>query len=92
MNRFIPREKLSKKARKKLDSEKRAGWTFSPVSRRVESKKVYSRKRKTHDRYNDYGQAHIQRYGSVLRYGGLVHYATLSMIRHGAGKREGVLY
>ena len=39
MNRFIPREKLSKKARKKLDSEKRAGWTFSPVSRRVESKK-----------------------------------------------------
>ena len=28
MNRFIPREKLSKKARKKLDSEKRAGWTL----------------------------------------------------------------
>ena len=55
MNRFIPREKLSKKARKKLDSEKRAGWTFSPVSRRVESKKVDSRKGKSHDRYNDYG-------------------------------------
>ena len=55
MNRFIPREKLGKKARKKLDSERRAGWTFSPVSRRVESKKVYSRKGKSHDRYNDYG-------------------------------------
>lgn len=55
MNRFIPREKLSKKARKKLDSERRAGWTFSPVSRKVESKKVYSRNGKSHDRYNDYG-------------------------------------
>lgn len=52
---FIPREKLSKKARKRLDSEHRVSWMFSPVSRKVESKKAYSRKRKTHDRYNDYG-------------------------------------
>ena len=55
MARFIPREKLSKKARKRLDSERRTGWAFSPVSRRVESKKAYSRKRKPHDRYDDYG-------------------------------------
>ena len=55
MARFIPREKLSKKARKQLNSEHRVSWMFSPVSRKVESKKAYSRKRKTHDRYDDYG-------------------------------------
>ena len=66
MNKFIPREKLSKQTRKKLDSERRASWTFSPVSRRVESKKVYSRKRKSHDRYNDYG--HGIRFLSRLRF------------------------
>ena len=55
MARFIPREKLSKKARKQLNSKHRVSWMFSPVSRKVESKKAYSRKRKTHDRYDDYG-------------------------------------
>ena len=39
MKRFIPREKLGKKARKQLDSEQRAIWAFSPVSKKVESKK-----------------------------------------------------
>ena len=46
--RFIPRQKLGKKARKLLDREKRREWGLSPVTRRVESKKKYSRKEKSH--------------------------------------------
>ena len=47
MNRFIPREKLGKKARKALDAQRRASWSFSPATRKVESKKRYNRK--THE-------------------------------------------
>ena len=43
------------KARKQLDSKQRSTWTFSPVTKKVESKKLYNRKRKAHDRYDDYG-------------------------------------
>ena len=50
---FVPKDKMSKKARKELNKQKRATWGFSPVTKTVESKKVYSRKRKTHDRYDD---------------------------------------
>ena len=39
MKKFIPKEKLGKKARKQLDSEQRATWAFSPVTKKVESKK-----------------------------------------------------
>ena len=45
MKKIISKAKLSKKARKKLDAEKRTTWTFSPVTRRVESKKIYNRKK-----------------------------------------------
>jgi len=45
MKKFIPKEKLGKKARKQLDSEHRTTWTFSPVTKKVESKKLYNRKR-----------------------------------------------
>ena len=55
MKKFIPREKLGRKTRKQLDSEQRATWTFSPVTKKVESKKQYNRKRKSHDRYDDDG-------------------------------------
>ena len=55
MKRFVPREKLGKKARKQLDSEQRATWAFSPVTKKVENKKQYNRKKKSHDRYDDYG-------------------------------------
>ena len=55
MKKFIPREKLGKKARKQLDSGRRATWAFSPVTKKVESKKQYNRKRKAHNRYDDYG-------------------------------------
>lgn len=34
MPKFIPREKLGKKARRALDAEKRATWSFSPVTRK----------------------------------------------------------
>ena len=55
MKKFIPREKLGKKARKRLDGERRAIWAFSPATRKVESKKLYDRKKRSHDRYDDYG-------------------------------------
>ena len=48
MQRFIPREKLSKKARRQLDRRQRSEWGLSPVTRRVESKKKYTRKQKSH--------------------------------------------
>lgn len=46
MNRFVPREKMGRKARRALDSRKRRGWDCSPVTRTIESRKLYSRKRK----------------------------------------------
>ena len=49
MKKFIPKEKLGKKARKQLDSEQRTTWAFSPVTKKVESKKLYNRKRKAHE-------------------------------------------
>ena len=44
MERFIPREKLGKQARRRLDNQRRATWSISPITRRVESRKRYSRK------------------------------------------------
>lgn len=41
---MISKSKLSKKARKELNKQKRVTWAFSPVSRVKPSKKVYSRK------------------------------------------------
>ncbi len=52
-DRFIPREKLGKKARKALDREGRATWGIRPVTRRVQSGKLYDRKKRPHDRYDD---------------------------------------
>ena len=51
MDRFISRDKLSKRARKALDREKRVLWEQSPVTRRIESKKTYDRKK--HPRWQD---------------------------------------
>ena len=44
MDKFIPREKLGKKAWKELDRQRRATWSFSPTTRRVENRKRYNRK------------------------------------------------
>ena len=54
MAKFIPKEKMSKKARKELDRRRRVTWAFSPVTKMVDSRKIYSRKRKTRNR-DDYG-------------------------------------
>ena len=48
MPKFIPRKKLGKKARRALDAEKRATWGFTPVTRKVENKKHYDRKKSAH--------------------------------------------
>ena len=61
MTRFIPREKLGRKARKKLDSLRRRTWPVSPVTRTFASKKDYSRKRKSHDYQSDW-------YHGIFRY------------------------
>jgi len=46
MEKFVEREKLSKKARRELDRKTRKGWNgLSPVTRKAVNKKAYSRKR-----------------------------------------------
>ena len=45
MEKFTERRKLSKKARKKLDSERRKTWDFSPVTRQIPDKTKYNRKK-----------------------------------------------
>ena len=57
MNKFRPKEKLSKKARKQLDAAKRETWSVPPVTKKIESKKLYNRKRKACDRYDDTARA-----------------------------------
>ena len=42
---------MSKKARKLLDRQHRATWSFSPTTRKVESKKLYNRKKKERMEY-----------------------------------------
>ena len=77
MKKFVPREKLGRKARKQLDSEQRTTWTFSPVTKKVESKKLYNRKRKAHDRYDDYGMGFFM--GSYRGRGRLRDYSAQSV-------------
>ena len=55
MARFVPKDKLSKKAQKELNCQRRITWDFSPVTKTVDSKKLYNRKRNARDRYDDYG-------------------------------------
>lgn len=45
MKRYIPREKLSKKAKREQDRANRQTWEISPVTRRTENKKAYDRKK-----------------------------------------------
>ena len=53
MKTFIPYEKLSKKAQRKLNAAKRSTWDMNPVTRRPENPKAYNRK-KTHHEFDDY--------------------------------------
>lgn len=43
MQKFTPREKMSKRNRNLLDKKKRTTWDFAPVSRVVPSAKLYNR-------------------------------------------------
>ena len=54
MAKFIPKGKLSKKAQKELNRQRRVTWDFSPVTKTVDSRKIYSRKKKAQNR-DDYG-------------------------------------
>ncbi len=45
MERFVPREKMSKRARREMDAQRRTTWDVQPVTRRIESKKAYDRNR-----------------------------------------------
>lgn len=45
-NKFIPFEKLSKKAQKERNAKKRGSWgDVKPITRSVPNKKAYNRKR-----------------------------------------------
>ena len=57
MAKFIFREKLSKKARKELDNQKRTVWAFSPTTKKVESKKLYNRKKSDRAWKDDFGMS-----------------------------------
>ncbi len=45
MKKFIPRDKLSKKARRELDLARRRTWEINPVSRKGKDAKKYDRKK-----------------------------------------------
>ena len=55
MVRFVPKDKMSKKAQRELNRQRRTMWNFSPVTKTVDSKKRYNRKRNARDRYDDHG-------------------------------------
>ena len=57
MEKFIPREKLGKKAKKALDRPKRTVWDFSPVTQKIDSKKIYNRKKTARARKDDFGMS-----------------------------------
>ncbi|MBR1710907.1 MAG: hypothetical protein IJ719_19115 [Clostridia bacterium] len=53
MAKFIPKEKMSKKQRQELAKSRRTTWEFSPVSKVIDNKKVYNRKRISRHRDDD---------------------------------------
>lgn len=48
-NNFIPYQKMSKKEKKRLNSEKRTTWNFNPVTRKCEDRTKYKRCRVKED-------------------------------------------
>lgn len=55
MAKFVPKQKMSKKAQRALNAQSRVMWDVNPITRKVESKKIYNRK-KSLDRFDDYGR------------------------------------
>lgn len=68
MKQFIPREKLSKKARRQLDKQQRRTWTFPPVEKTMGSKKEYKRHRKAHDYQEEWNRGLFEQLESVDAY------------------------
>ena len=65
MARFVPKDKMSKKAQKELNRQRRVTWDFSPVTKTVDSKKLYNRKRNARNR-DDYGLGVFDSYLRLL--------------------------
>lgn len=55
MAKFVPKARMSRRSLKEMARKKRVTWDFSPVTRKIESKKLYNRKKRSHDREDDYG-------------------------------------
>ena len=45
MKKFISKDKLSKKAKKNINREKRVEWAFKPISRVIPNKKKEAQKK-----------------------------------------------
>ena len=52
---FVPKGKMSKKAQKELNRQRRVTWDISPVTKTVESKKAYNRRKNARGRLDEYG-------------------------------------
>ena len=53
MDRFIPREKLSKKKKRELAAARRVRWERSPVTRRPAHPKAYDRRKARKEAQDD---------------------------------------
>ena len=53
MEQFVPKDKMSKKEKKKLDEESRVTWEFSPFTRIIPNKKAYDRNKAKEEMRND---------------------------------------
>ena len=47
MTQFVPRAKMNKRLRKKLDAQKRNLWTVNPVTKTADNAKKYNRKKRS---------------------------------------------
>jgi len=70
--RFVPKDKLSKKALKEVNRQRRVTWDFSPVTRTVGSRKLYNRKKIARSRddngpgdFNSMASDHTQPWASM---------------------------
>lgn len=67
MTKFVPYEKLSKKAKKEIDKKKRTLWQMNVTTKRIESKKHYNRKKSRNtDNFRNTDSFILQKKGTVL--------------------------
>ena len=53
MEKFIPREKLSKKKQREMNAQSRVTWTISPVTRKSADPKAYDRSKTKNWEHDD---------------------------------------